>query len=138
MASVVQGISNVIGGLFQSIFGLINHAWNLVLSIFATAWSAVEGVVNAALHTITGLLSTVTHVFGDLVGIVTGELADQQTLKSTFVTHADPFFYHPANLVPIAVVGGGVVLLSVLAGSKDGNGSPVKKAKASAGRKKKA
>lgn len=140
MASVVSGISNVVEGLFQSIFGLINHAWNLILSIFGTAWSAVEGIVNAVLHTISGLLATVTHVAGDLIGIVTGE-RPYEDIHALLSSHAHlptlGDLRYAVNLVPIAVVGGGILLLSVFAGSK-GSAGPVQKAKSAGGRKKKA
>lgn len=92
MASIFQGIGNIIHGAVEAILGVIGSIWSLIVGIFGTFFSAIEGLLSAVFHTFEGLISTVLNVIGDIVGIITGECDSSTSLGFIYSLPSTPLY----------------------------------------------
>jgi hypothetical protein len=123
ISSLFEGIGNIISGLIESVF-----------AVFASIFHALQQVLLAIVHTFEGLVSTVLKITGDLLKIVTGESVVGAGSDHGRRVYADPSLLHISlsydseNIIPVALIGGAVLLVLVLTGNRSSVSSTKKKA----------
>lgn len=86
--SVIQGVFNAVGGVAQTVQGIISAAWNAVSAVIRTVQGIISGAMSAAGSAFSAFSSVVSGVGSEVGGIVNGIISTIKGLGNINIASA--------------------------------------------------